>query len=124
MSEFLTIGSLIVLAITYFYSRKVNPKGTITFSDTELIINTNSKTEKLPITEIDNIDIIHNSFVGKDYEAGPYNNFIGNNFITFTYKGASIKYQFSIESGYSSIQFEKLLKRWNEQGIKFEYKQV
>lgn len=109
------------MLISYWYSRKIKKNGQLFFEEKAVHINIKSNQKAIEYKDIKFLKIIHNSYVGQDYESSPINNFIGDNWIIINTEEEELKYEFKVDSHYKTKQLEKLVKHLKLNNMPVEY---
>jgi hypothetical protein len=119
--EIIWLLSTVLLVILYFYSRKTKHIGQLICDSQSISFNLDKKVTNFSISQISDIIITHNSFMGEDIKSNPLNNFKGNNYIQFNFEGKPYKVEFEVDSHYLNSQLVKLIDIWKEEQIQFRY---
>lgn len=118
---------LVVGAIYLFleiYSRTVNGYGHLLLAEDSITLSVNGEETRYTLTDVSEINITHNSFVGQDYVNDPEDNFKGQNVLRFVHKGLRYTCEFQVDSIYLSNKLKQALETWSGNGVVFTYRQI
>jgi hypothetical protein len=110
-----SIASLVV----FIYSRNAKVLGHMSISPEVISITLNNTSQTFSVKDVTNLKIIQNTYAGGDYKNHRKidNNYSGNNWLIFNYKDQEYRYEFKLDTMYSTNQLYKVRDYWKNNGM-------